>query len=66
MGRDLGHMKTYGTETVNEIESEVRRIIGMCYKKAKGIIEERTKILEAGAALLLEKEKIGQEEFEAL
>ncbi|MBR5738533.1 MAG: cell division protein FtsH, partial [Lachnospiraceae bacterium] len=66
MGRDLGHMKTYGTDTVNEIESEVRRIISECYEKAKAIISSRKEILEAGVALLLEQEKIGQEEFEAL
>ena len=66
MGRDLGHMKTYGTDTVNEIESEVRRIIGECYDKAKAIVLSRKEILEAGVALLLEKEKIGREEFEAL
>ena len=66
MGRDLGHMKTYGTDTVNEIESEVRRIIGECYDKAKAIVLSKKEILEAGVALLLEKEKIGREEFEAL
>jgi cell division protease FtsH len=66
MGRDLGHMKTYGSETVNEIESEVRRIISECYEAAKKIIANRRSILDAGVALLLEKEKIGQEEFEAL
>ena len=66
MGRDLGHMKTYGSDTVNEIENEVRRIIGDCYEEAKAILISRKDILEAGVALLLEKEKIGQEEFEAL
>ena len=66
MGRDLGHMKTYGTDTVNEIDAEVRRIIGECYEKAKEILISRKEILEKGVALLLEKEKIGQEEFEAL
>ena len=60
MGRDLGHMKTYGPEVTNMIEEEVKRIIEECYKEAK------KGILEKGAALLIEKEKIGKEEFEAL
>ena len=66
MGRDLGHLKTYGAETLNEIESEIRRIIAECYDEAKKIILSRQDIMARGAALLLEKEKIGQEEFEAL
>lgn len=66
MGRDLGHMKTYGPEVTNMIEEEVKRIIEECYKEAKKVILEKRDILEKGAALLIEKEKIGKEEFEAL
>lgn len=66
MGRDLGHMKTYGTDTVNAIEAEVKRIIDECYEKAKAIILEKRDVLEKGAAVLLEKEKINQQEFEAI
>ncbi len=66
MGRDLGHQKTYGMETMNEIEEEVRRILGECYEKAKGILLDKRDILDRGAAALLEKEKITQEEFEAI
>ncbi len=66
MGRDLGHMKTYGPEVTNMIEEEVKRIIEECYAEAKKLILEKRDILEKGAALLIEKEKIGKEEFEAL
>ena len=66
MGRDIGHTKTYGSDTVNEIEAEIRRIVSECYEKAKAILTEKREILDRGAALLMEREKIGQEEFEAL
>ena len=66
MGRDLGHMKTYGQEVYNEIEAEVRRIIDECYTQAKDILMSKRDVLDKGAALLLEKEKLGREEFEAI
>ena len=66
MGRDLGHMKTYGTEIVNEIEAEVKRIIDECYIKASTILKEKEEVLHRGAALLLEKEKLNQDEFKAI
>ena len=66
MGRDLGHMKTYGSDVYNEIEGEVKNIIDECYRKAREILLSKRDILEKGAALLIEKEKLGREEFEAL
>ena len=66
IGRDLAHTKSYGNEVADTIDSEVKRIIDECYQKAKGIIAEHTGVLHACADLLIEKEKIGQEEFEAL
>ncbi len=66
MGRDLGHMKTYGTEVVNEIEAEVKRIIDECYLKASRILREKEDVLHRGAQLLIEKEKLNQDEFKAL
>ena len=66
LGRDLGHIKTYGNHVYDEIEEEVKRIIDDCYEKAKQIILEKRDVLERGAALLLEKEKIGQQEFEEI
>ena len=48
------------------IDSEVKRIIDECYAAAKAQIEQHRDVLDRCAELLLEKEKIGQEEFEAL
>lgn len=66
IGRDLAHSKAYGESTASAIDEEVRRIVEDCYKKAKEIIERHMEQLHASAALLMEKEKIGREEFEAL
>ena len=48
------------------IDEEVKRIVDECYAKAKEIICGHEDVLHSCAALLIEKEKIGQEEFEAL
>lgn len=66
IGRDLAHTKSYGNEVADTIDSEVKRIIDDCYSKAKAIIREHEHVLHACANLLIEREKIGQAEFEAL
>ena len=66
IGRDLAHTKSYGNEIADVIDEEVKRIVDACYTKAKNIILEHEDVLHSCAALLIEKEKIGQEEFEAL
>ena len=66
IGRDFGQTKGYSEETASMIDEEVRNIINDCYKKAKEIILKRKYVLESCAKLLIEKEKIGFEEFEAL
>ena len=66
IGRDLAHSKGYGENTASVIDEEVREIVDTCYKKAKKIIEDHMEQLHASAALLMEKEKIGREEFESL
>ena len=66
IGRDFGHVRTYSDEVTASIDEEVKRIIDECYEKAKNIILEHRDELESCTALLIEKEKIGQEEFEAL
>ena len=66
IGRDFGQTKSYSEATANMIDEEVRNIINDCHKKAKEIIVKRKYVLDACAALLIEKEKIGFEEFEAL
>lgn len=66
IGRDFGQTKGYSEETASMIDEEVRNIINDCHKKAKEIILKRKYVLESCAKLLIEKEKIGFEEFEAL
>lgn len=66
IGRDLAHTKSYGTQVANTIDSEVKRIIDECYEKAKDIILKHEDVLHSCCKLLIEKEKIGQKEFESL
>jgi cell division protease FtsH len=66
IGRDLAHAKTYGEDVAAAIDEEVKRIIDECYAKAKAIIEEYRYVLDSCCELLIEKEKINQDEFEAL
>ncbi len=66
IGRDLAHAKSHSELISGKIDEEVKLIIDDCYLKAKEIIENHMDVLHATAELLLEKEKIGREEFEAL
>lgn len=66
IGRDLAHAKNHSEFISGEIDKEVKSIIDECYSKAKAIILEHSDVLHSCAQLLLEKEKIGREEFEAL
>ncbi len=66
IGRDLAHTRAYGERIATIIDEEVKRIIDEAYAKAKSIIMEHENVLHSSAALLMEKEKITREEFEAL
>ena len=66
IGRDLAHAKAHSEAVSGEIDREVKSIIDQCYARAKEIIMEHEKVLHSCAQLLLEKEKIGKAEFEAL
>ncbi len=66
IGRDFERTRNYSENTATAIDDEIQRIIRECYGKAKTIILEHRDVLDRCAALLLEKEKIGREEFEAL
>ena len=66
IGRDLAHAKNISESVAAEIDKEVKAIIDECYEKAEAIIRENMEILHSCAKLLLEKEKINREEFEAL
>ncbi len=66
IGRDLGHTKNYGEDVAALIDSEVKRIIDESYEKAREMIKEHMEVLHKCADILMEREKIGQEEFERL
>ena len=66
LGRDYGHTVGYSEEVAAVIDEEVKKIIDSCYEKALNLIKENMDVLESCAQLLLEKERINREEFEAL
>ena len=66
IGRDLAHARTYGEDVAAAIDQEIKRIIDECYQKAKEIILSHKEVLSQCSQLLLEREKIGQAEFEEL
>ncbi|MBQ7776632.1 MAG: ATP-dependent zinc metalloprotease FtsH [Lachnospiraceae bacterium] len=66
IGRDLAHAKSHSEAISGEIDKEVKAIIDDCYAKATEIIKKHENVLHKCAELLLQKEKIGQQEFEAL
>jgi len=66
IGRDLAHAKNHSELVSGQIDNEVKSIIDDCYDKAKAVILEHMDVLHKCAGLLLEKEKIGRAEFEAL
>lgn len=66
IGRDLAHAKAHSELVSGEIDREIKNIIDGCYAKAKDLILQNEPVLHRSAKLLLEKEKIGREEFEAL
>ena len=66
IGRDLAHTRAYGEQIASVIDQEVKNIIDGAYQEARRLLKEKESVLHACAALLIEKEKIGREEFEAL
>ena len=66
IGRDLAHTRSYSEEVAKEIDQEVHAIIDKCHEDARAIITQHMDVLHKCAALLLEKEKVHREEFEAL
>ena len=62
----LPQRSDYSEQTSETIDAEIRKIITGQYERALKILREKQEVLEKGAALLLEKEKIGSEEITAL
>lgn len=66
IGRDLAHARPYSEAVAGRIDDEVKEIIDDCYKQASDIIAKHRDVLDRCAELLIEKEKVTREEFEAL
>ena len=66
IGRDLAHTRSYSEEVAKDIDQEIHDIIDQCHQRAKEIILQNQDVLHKCAALLLEKEKVQGDEFEAL
>ena len=66
LGRDLAQSKEYSEETASVIDEEVKSIIDTAYKTAEEILRRNIDKLHAVAGVLLEKEKIDGDEFEAI
>jgi cell division protease FtsH len=66
IGRDFAHTRGYSEEMAASIDNEIKRIIDESYAKARKLLEENLDVLHESARLLLEKEKLSREEFEAL
>ena len=66
IGRDLAHTRSYGETIATTIDEEVKRIIDECYTKARHLIEDHMDVLHKCAEVLIQKEKIGTDEFEAM
>ena len=66
IGRDLGHTKNYSEDVAAKIDAEIKRIIDGCYARCTDILKAQSDKVEATAKLLLEKEKVDEDEFEAL
>ena len=66
IGKDLAHTRQYGERVASIIDEEVKKIIDDAYETARSMIAENREVLDRSAQLLLEKEKLNREEFEAL
>ena len=66
IGRDLAHTKNFSESVASKIDDEVRKIIDDCYDKAKNLLNTHQSVLHECANRLIQKERIGREEFESL
>ena len=66
IGRDFGHTKDYSEDVASKIDAEIKRIIDECYSQCSDILTQHSSKVKATAELLLKKEKVDADEFEAL
>ncbi len=66
IGRDFSHQRLYSEEMAGAIDEEIKKIIDNAYKRAESILKDKINKLHEVVKLLLEKEKLDIEEFEAV
>ena len=66
LGRDFAQAKEYSEETAAVIDEEIKKIVDNAYRRAEQILRDNIDKLHAVAGVLLEKEKIDGEEFDAI
>ena len=66
IGKDLAHTRQYGERVASIIDEEVKKIIDEAYAQARDLIQSHRDVLDKSSQLLVEKEKLTREEFEAL
>jgi cell division protease FtsH len=66
LGREFSAEPDYSDEIAREIDDEIRRIVEGAHQVAKDILSEHRESLTTISELLLERETIEREEFEAL
>lgn len=66
LGRDINHQRNFSEKVAAELDEEIMRIIKEAYTKAKTILTDHMEQLHAVANVLIEKEKIESDEFEAI
>ncbi len=66
LGRDYNKSRNFSNEVAHEIDTEMRKIIDECYKKATKIIKDNRNLLELLATTLLEYETLTKEQIDYL
>ncbi len=66
LGRDMAQSKDYSEDTAQQIDDEVKRIIGECYQCAETLIKKNSDKLKAIAEALLEYETLDGAQVEEI
>ena len=66
LGREISEQRDYSEAVAQEIDAEVRKLVGDAYDRARQILTQYRDRLDAVAHKLLEVETISRDEFEGL
>ncbi len=66
VGRDYGMGQEYSDDTAEKIDVEIRRVVDEAYETARAILTAHREELDKISLLLIDKETIDREQFEAL